>query len=111
MDRVPDLSAYCLSHWILFHERWLQNLSEPDRTTSYAPGKIFMVDLGATNFGHEPMFDHPCVVPINDDKSIMVVPCLATLRKGYQSVIQATTTDGTVLQMNAYRWIAVIYLG
>ncbi|MGG3471549.1 type II toxin-antitoxin system PemK/MazF family toxin [Neobacillus pocheonensis] len=110
MDKLPDLTAYHLGHWTIFHERWLNSLSQPDRTTNFAPGTILMADLGATNFGHEPMFEHPCVVLINDVTSIFVAPCSSQqYGRRYTGVIDATAADGfqfnTGIQMNYVRWI------
>jgi hypothetical protein len=88
----------------------LKNLTDPERTTYYEPGTILMVDLGATNMGNEPMYEHPCVVLINDFKMVLVAPCSSKkYGRGHANVIDATPADGfhvnTGIQMGSFRWI------
>ncbi|WP_160037219.1 type II toxin-antitoxin system PemK/MazF family toxin [Paenibacillus sp. An7] len=110
MDKAQQLSAHDLGHWIIFHDRWIQNLHGPENRTRYNYGDIVMVDLGATNFKYEPQYEHPCVVLASDYSSILVLPgSTKKYGKGFSDIIDVPAGNGfsydTGLQMNSIRWI------
>jgi mRNA-degrading endonuclease toxin of MazEF toxin-antitoxin module len=111
VDRVQQQSVFNLGHWIVFHDRWLANLSLPKVTKHYKHGDIVMADLGATNFGSEPQFEHPCIVLVNDFASVLVVPCTSVKahKPRYSDELDAVAADGfkndTRIQLSKLRWI------
>ncbi|MBA2943500.1 type II toxin-antitoxin system PemK/MazF family toxin [Paenibacillus sp. CGMCC 1.16610] len=110
VDKVQELSVYNMGQWVIFHDRWLKNLSGPENQKKYKNGDIVMADLGAVNFKYEPQYEHPCIVLVNDFTSVFVVPCSSKkYGQNFPDIIDATPKDGfqlnTGIQMNAARWI------
>ncbi|RCW41663.1 type II toxin-antitoxin system PemK/MazF family toxin [Paenibacillus prosopidis] len=111
MDQLQKESVYNLGHWTIFHDRWLANLTASKVTTTYNYGDIVMVDLGATNFGSELQFEHPCIVLVNDFTSVLVIPCTSVKphKKKYPDELDGLVTDGfrnpTRIRLHGIRWV------
>lgn len=110
-DALQDFSTYEMAHWTSYIDRWLSNRSAKANTRGYKRGFIVLVDLGASNFGHEPSFTHPAVVLAQTKDSLLIAPCSSKkYGKGYPEIIDASTSDGfssnTGIQTNAIRWIS-----
>lgn len=111
MDRVQQENVYNLGHWIVFHDRWLANLTSAKVTKPYSYGDIVMVDLGATNFGSELQFEHPCIVLVNDFASVLVAPCTSVKphKKKFPDEMDGAVSDGfqkpTRIRLHEIRWV------
>ncbi|MGF9911361.1 type II toxin-antitoxin system PemK/MazF family toxin [Paenibacillus ehimensis] len=111
MDKAQQQSIFNLGHWIIFHDRWLVNLSTTKVSTLYKYGDIVMAELGATNFGSEPQYEHPCVVLANEFASVLIVPCTSVKphKPKYADELDASAADGfkndTRIQLSKHRWI------
>lgn len=109
-DIVSDWAVYNSCHWSLNVDRWKSNLSHIN-TTTYFRGDILFVDFGAQNFGHEPSYNHACIVLKNKYDTILVVPCSTKqYGTGHSGIIDATPIDGflknTGVQSESIRWIS-----
>ena len=111
IDRVQQESVYTLGHWVIFHDRWLSNLSSGKVTKTYKYGDIIMADLGATNFGSELQYEHPCIVLVNDFTSMFVIPCTSVKphKQKYSNEMDGLFADGfkkpTRIRLHDTRWI------
>ena len=69
-------------------------------TTKYNPGEILMVDLGVNIYGYEFSYEHPCVVMLNENAKIFVIPCTSQpIRKDksgkvYKDYVEGLESDG-----------------
>ncbi|MDR6554658.1 type II toxin-antitoxin system PemK/MazF family toxin [Paenibacillus qinlingensis] len=115
IDGVTNLSGtsvYLMSHWILYNNRWIENLTQPEVTRDYKRGSIVYAELGAMNFRFEPSFEHPCIVLFERKNRVLVVPCSSKRYRipvAYSDCINATRADGfakpTGVQIENIRWI------
>lgn len=109
-ETLQSFDAFNLGNWVIHHDRWINNLTQPENTTKYERRDILMVELGSVNFRFEPSYEHPCVVLINGFSFILIAPCSSKkFGRGYPEVIDATPGDGfqinTGIQMDGVRWV------
>jgi len=109
IENIEDYLVYDMAHWINNVDRWIKNNSSRN-TTKYKRGTIAILDLGSQNFRYEPSYSHPCVILVNKEDHILVVPCSSKkFGKGYSDVIDADKTNGfssnTGVQIESYRWV------
>jgi hypothetical protein len=55
VERLRDFSIYDMGHWSVFVDRWINNQTYYN-LNPYDRGDIVMVDLGSSNFRHEPSY-------------------------------------------------------
>lgn len=111
IDTISSFDAYEMANWIIGTDRWIQNRTMTENTTTYKRGTIVWAELGGDNFKYEPSFEHPCVVLFNSYNRIWVVPASSgRYRCGYRDVIDVRASRGGFLknsgiQMESARWI------
>lgn len=110
-DFLKGFSTYEMAHWTNFSDRWISNRNSELNNIGYNRGTILFVDLGASNFGHEPSFTHPAIVLDQNRDSLLIVPCSSKkFGKGFPEIVDATPSDGfssnTGIQTNSIRWIS-----
>lgn len=54
-DSISAFASYNTAHWVLFVDRWKNNLTSIN-TTTYKRGEIVFLDLGAQNYRYEPSY-------------------------------------------------------
>lgn len=96
---IEKLDAYQIAAIILDMGHWeksrLKSFDKNTKPYKYNLRDIVMVNLGATNYGYEASYKHPCIVLANGFNWILAIPC-STGRYDVKSdyIIKGEICDG-----------------
>lgn len=106
MDYLENLSVYEVSSIFLGIGHWEKSRKSHQRVEAipkkdrpkpwrYEIGDIIFLELGASNYGYEASYNHPCIVLANGWDWVLVIPC-STGRYAVKSthIIPAEKSDG-----------------
>ncbi|MGI2295937.1 type II toxin-antitoxin system PemK/MazF family toxin [Paenibacillus sp. GXUN7292] len=92
---LEQQSSYDTASVMLEWKQWEQFKGDNSRPWKYKIRDIVLVNLGATNYGYEAAYKHPCIIYGHMFNEVLVVPCSkGRYNKTSEYIIKGERSDG-----------------